>query len=58
MIRGGVTLALLRGLVVGIVGVLMLHSDTVIYRKANTSSKHHTYASTHMMYDILCNAII
>jgi len=41
---GGVTLALLSGVVVLLGGVLVLSSGTVIYRKANTSLTHQTYA--------------
>ena len=39
MLRGGITLALLSGGVELLVGVMMLNSELVIYRRANNTGK-------------------
>ena len=39
MLRGGITLALLSGVVELLVGVMMLNSELVIYRRANNTGK-------------------
>ena len=39
MLRGGITLALLSGGVKLLVGVMMLNSELVIYRRANNTGK-------------------
>ena len=39
MLRGGITLALLSGVVKLLVGVMMLNSELVIYRRANNTGK-------------------
>ena len=39
MLRGGITLALLNGRVKLLVGVMMLNSELVIYRRANNTGK-------------------
>ena len=57
MIRGGVTLALLGGVVVLLGGVLVLSSGTVIYRKANTHVQYTTYAM-HTYDDMSCLCIL
>ena len=39
MLRGGITLALLSGVVKLLVGVMILNSELVIYRRANNTGK-------------------